>query len=46
MKKSQAPIVIGAVILIVVAGFFLKKVSSSPGCEGQGPCMLYFYADD
>ena len=45
MKKSQAPIVIGAVILIVVAGFFLK-VSSSPGCEGQGPCMLYFYADD
>jgi hypothetical protein len=47
MKKTQALIVVGVVVLLVVGGLLLfKGATASPSCEGEGPCMLYFYADD
>jgi hypothetical protein len=37
---------LGVVVVLIAGGILLfAQVSSSPGCAGEGPCMLYFYAD-
>jgi hypothetical protein len=47
MKKIRVPVVIGVVALLTVgAVLLLPQIGSGSGCEGQGACMLYFYADD
>jgi hypothetical protein len=47
MKRIRVPLIIGGVVLLIIGGIlFLPQVSSSPGCEGMGACILYFYADD
>ena len=39
--------IIGAVIVLIAGGILLfTQASSKSGCAGEGPCMLYFYADD
>ena len=39
-------LIVGAVVALVTGGLLLfNQVSTSPGCEREGACMLYFYAD-
>jgi hypothetical protein len=46
MKKTQAFAIVAAVLVLVAGSLiFFQQASSSPDCEGQGPCMLYFYTD-
>jgi hypothetical protein len=39
-------LIVGVAVALVAVGLFLfSQVSSSPGCAGEGACMLYFYTD-
>jgi len=39
-------LIVGVAVALVTGGLFLfSQVSSSPGCAGEGACMLYFYTD-
>jgi len=46
MKKIQM-FIVAAIVIIVVAGSLalFEHASASADCEGEGPCMLYFYTD-
>ena len=44
--NRNAILVIAAALVLIASGLlFFTQVNSSPGCAGEGPCMLYFYAD-
>lgn len=44
--KINIILTIGVVVALIAGGLFLfTQVGSSQGCVGEGPCMLYFYAD-
>jgi thioredoxin-like negative regulator of GroEL len=46
MKKIHALAIIGAVIVMTIGSLaWFKQASASSDCVGEGPCMLYFYAD-
>ena len=39
-------LIVGVAVALITGGLFLfNQVSSSPGCAGEGACMLYFYTD-
>ena len=46
MKKSEVALVVVVAAVLVIGGLFLfQKATSAPGCAGEAPCMVYFYAD-
>jgi hypothetical protein len=45
-RRPNYYIVIAVVVGIVAAGFLLfNQAGSRADCAGEGPCMLYFYAE-
>ena len=44
MQKIKLPLIIVVVAVVLIGGVFLfQQASSEPGCDGDWPCMLYFY---
>ncbi len=46
MQKFKLPLIIVLIVVALAGGVFLfQETSSGPGCDGDWPCMLYFYTD-
>lgn len=45
MNKVRLLTIMGVAVIVMAGGVLLfQQVSSEPGCDGDYPCMLYFYA--
>jgi hypothetical protein len=39
-------LVLGAILVLAAGGFLIfLQADADVGCVGEGPCMLYFYAE-
>jgi hypothetical protein len=45
-SRNLVLVIVVAVGLVAAGLFLLPQISASPGCAGEGACMLYFYTDD
>lgn len=46
MKRSRMLLVIGFIGALIAGSLLLfNQIGTSQSCEGEGPCMLFFYTD-